>query len=103
MNFSATSSLIRNVFFKRHIDLEATNENTMSNVTLYPNPNKGQFTLSLPEEDCDITICNSLGQVVHHTTAKGLTTLSLDNLSDGVYFVNVKSESVVRTLKFVRE
>ena len=85
------------------LDLTATAENTMVDVTLYPNPNKGQFTLSLPEEECDITICNSLGQVVHHTTAKGFTTLRLDNLSNGVYFVNVKSESIVRTLKFVRE
>ena len=85
------------------LDLTATAENTMVDVNIYPNPNKGQFTLSLPEEDCDITICNSLGQVVHQSTAKGLSTLSLDNLSDGVYFVNVKSESIVRTLKFVRE
>ena len=86
-----------------HIDLEAAEENIMSDVTLYPNPNKGQFTLSLPEEECDITICNNLGQVIHHSTVKCLTTLSLDNLSAGVYFVNVKSESVVRTLKFVKE
>ena len=85
------------------MELVSTNENAMSNVNLYPNPNKGQFSLSLPEEDCDITVFNSLGQEVLHSTAKGLTTLSLDNLSDGVYFVNVKSESVVRTLKFVKE
>ena len=85
------------------MELVSTNENAMSNVNLYPNPNKGQFSLSLPEEDCDITVFNSLGQEVLHSTAKGLTTLSIDNLSDGVYFVNVKSESIVRTLKFVRE
>ena len=86
-----------------HIDLEATNENTMSNVTIYPNPNKGQFTLSLPEEDCDITICNSLGQVVHQSQAHGMTTLNLESLSQGMYFVTVKSEKAVGSLKFVRE
>ena len=80
-----------------------TDENVMSEVSLYPNPNKGQFSLSLPEEDCDIDVFNSLGQEVHHSTANGPTTLSLENLSNGVYFVNVKSESIVRTLKFVKE
>ena len=86
-----------------HIDLEATNENTMSNVTLYPNPNKGQFTLSLPEEDCDIEIFNSLGQKVFSHQAKGMTTLNLLGLSEGVYFVTVKSESGVRTMKMVKQ
>ena len=86
-----------------HIDLEESEENTMSNVTLYPNPNKGQFTLSLPEEDCDITICNSLGQVVHQSQAHGMTTLNLESLNQGMYFVTVKSEKTVGSLKFVRK
>ena len=85
------------------LELVDTEENTTSNVNLYPNPNKGLFSLSLPEEDCDIAVYNSLGQKVHHCTAKGLTSLSLESLSDGVYFVNVKSASVVKTLKFVKE
>ena len=85
------------------LDLTATAENTMVDVNIYPNPNKGQFTLSLPEEDCDITICNSLGQVVHQSQAHGMTTLNLESLSQGMYFVTVKSEKTVGSLKFVRE
>lgn len=85
------------------LDLTATAENTMVDVNIYPNPNKGQFTLSLPEEDCDITICNSLGQVVHQSQAHGMTTLNLESLSQGMYFVTVKSEKAVGSLKFVRE
>ena len=75
----------------------------MSNVNLYPNPNKGQFSLSLPEEDCDITICNSLGQVVYQSQGHGMTTMSLEDLSEGLYFVTVKSEKTVGSLKFVKE
>ena len=86
-----------------NMDLTATAENAMSNVSIYPNPNKGQFTISLPETDCDIVVVNSLGQTVHHTTAHGLTTLNLESLSEGMYFVTVKSEKVVSTLKFVKE
>jgi hypothetical protein len=72
-------------------------------VNIYPNPNKGQFTLNLPEEDCEITVFNSLGQEVHHSHAQGRTDLNLESLNDGIYFVTVKSESAVRTLKVVKE
>ena len=86
-----------------HIDLAATEENTTNNLRIYPNPNKGQFTINLPEANCDIVVVNSLGQTVHRTAASGLTTLNVENLSEGVYFVTVKSESGVKTMKFVKE
>ena len=86
-----------------HIDLEATDENIMSNVNIYPNPNKGQFSISLPEENCEIMVYNSLGQTVYQSTAQGRTDLNLESLTDGIYFVTVKSESAVRTLKVVKE
>lgn len=85
------------------LDLTATAENTMVDVNIYPNPNKGQFTLNLPEEDCDIVVFNSVGQQVYSQQAKGLTTLNLEGLNEGVYFVKVKSANAVNTLKFVKE
>ena len=84
-------------------DLTATAENAMVDVNIYPNPNKGQFTINLPETACDIVVVNSLGQTVHHTAASGMTTLNVENLSEGVYFVTVKSESGVKTMKFIKE
>ena len=86
-----------------HIDLTATEENMTNNLGIYPNPNKGQFRISLPDEDCNITIVNSLGQTVHQTAARGLTTLNLEGLSKGIYFVTVRSEAAVGTLRFVKE
>ena len=84
--------------------LVSTEENTLRNVNLYPNPNKGQFSISLPEEDCEIDIINSLGQVVYHQSqAKGTTSLHLESLNSGMYFVTVKSAHAVNTLKFVKE
>lgn len=85
------------------LDLTATAENTMVDVNIYPNPNKGQFTLNLPEEDCDIMVFNSVGQQVYSQQAKGMTTLNLEGLNEGVYFVKVKSANAVNTLKFVKE
>ena len=72
-------------------------------ISVYPNPNHGQFSLNLPEEDCDIMVFNSLGQQVYSQQAKGMTAINLEGLNDGMYFINVKSEKVVSTLKFVKE
>ena len=85
------------------LELADTDENMMTNLSLYPNPNKGQFSLNLPEEDCEISIANSLGQEVHYSHAQGHTDLNLEGLTNGIYFVTVKSTSAVGTLKFVKE
>ena len=80
-----------------------TQEIIMNGLAIYPNPNKGQFSINLPEEDCDIVIYNSLGQQVFSQQTKGLTSLNLEGLDSGMYFVTVKSEQAVSTLKFVKE
>ena len=84
--------------------ITVTQETVMNGVAIYPNPNHGQFSISLPEEDCEIVVFNSLGQQVYQQiNAQGLTTLNLGSLSEGMYFVTVKSEKAVSTLKFVKE
>ncbi len=70
---------------------------------LYPNPNNGSFSLILPEEDCQITVYNSLGQVMHQCQGNGVTTLNLNSLSKGIYFVNIKSDNLNTIQKFVKE
>ena len=86
------------------LGLVNTDENSMSNVNLYPNPNKGQFTLNLPEENSEILVFNAMGkQVYQQSNAQGMTTLNLESLSNGMYYVTVKSASAVSTMKFVKK
>jgi len=92
-----------NILFPPTNTITVTQENEMNSIVLYPNPNHGQFSLILPEENCDIMIYNSLGQQVYSHQANGMTTLNLERLNSGMYFVTVKSASAVSTLKFVKE
>ena len=53
---------------------------------------------------CEIVVFNTMGQQVFlQSQAKGLTTLNLEGLDSGMYFVTVKSANTVSTLKFVKE
>ena len=107
-DFSVTSgqdcAWIDNIVFPPTEIIAVTQEATMSDMTLFPNPNHGQFSINLPEESCEVTVFNSLGQAVYRQSkAQGLTTVNLNDLSNGIYFVTVKSANAVGTLKFVKE
>jgi hypothetical protein len=93
-----------NIVFPAAETINITQESVMNGLALYPNPNKGQFSINLPEEECEIVVFNAMGQQVYQqSNAKGLTTLNLEGLNSGMYFVTVKSASAVSTLKFVKE
>jgi hypothetical protein len=103
MSSGSDCAWIDNVIIPAAQVISLTNEVVPTTVTLYPNPNIGSFTLSLPEEECDITVFNSLGQVMHHSQGNGLTTLNLNELGNGVYFVTIKSANFTTPQKFIKE
>lgn len=74
--------------------------NTDSNqeFALYPNPNKGSFTIrmnSTDAEDVKITVANCLGQAVYKAGYKTASTVSIALPAEekGIYFVEIQSKN----------
>jgi hypothetical protein len=74
----------------------------LSSVTLYPNPNAGSFTISAIEEG-EYTVVNELGQAVRHFKLNNSNnyTATIENLSNGIYFVTGNSNNNVVRQKIV--
>ncbi len=104
MSSGSDCAWIDNVVFPPTHTITHVGTSIESTLALYPNPNHGQFRIELPEEDCEVTVFNTLGQQVYHEEhLRGLTAIDLQHLNDGVYFLNMKSAGRNETLKFVKK
>ncbi len=78
-----------------------------SNISLYPNPNNGSFTIKgnvNSNKEMTIQIVNALGQLVYETTClpnnKELNTqINVTHLAKGVYSLRIKT-GTINTIKF---
>ena len=74
------------------VDLCIGLENTLfAPVTLYPNPNRGTFSLSGLPPGCAIEVWSALGQKVFAQVADGpVLEISLGGVSQGTYWVKIE-------------
>ncbi|MGZ3931094.1 MAG: LamG-like jellyroll fold domain-containing protein, partial [Bacteroidia bacterium] len=78
----------------------------VSAVMVYPNPNNGVFTLSLPGVTPNTTavVKNVLGQVIlSEPVSQEKTVIDAASLKNGIYFVEVYMENTKQTIKFIKE
>lgn len=61
----------------------------VSDVTLYPNPNNGQFQISLNAETADVMVFDALGKVVLNKKVSNNEMIDLGAAERGVYLVNI--------------
>jgi len=67
------------------------NSGVLNGTNLYPNPNKGVFTIELPVQ-ANVSVMNVIGkEILNKNMEAGKNTISLTDFSTGVYFVKVKS------------
>ena len=95
---------IDNIVFPPTQVITMTEETSEVTPMLYPNPNNGTFSINLPDEACEITVFNTLGQMLFRLSdATGLTTLHLNNLSQGMYFITIRGEVLNTTQRFIKK
>ncbi|MFH0866442.1 MAG: T9SS type A sorting domain-containing protein, partial [Bacteroidota bacterium] len=71
--------------------------NIPESVLVYPNPFSNKVSIQLPDNNCQLKIFDMLGNIVFKKTLNSKQeTLNL-NLSDGIYFLQVKSSNFVQT------
>ncbi len=70
------------------------NENTLTGVSLFPNPSNGIFTIGNNNNIAgEVAVYDMVGKVIATTTLNGVTTLDLTGNGAGVYVVKVSSEN----------
>ena len=72
-------------------------------ILIYPNPNKGIFTVELTQAT-ELRIVDITGQLIYKAKLpNGKTELNLSNYSSGLYFVELGNKTTGKTVKLVLE
>ncbi len=70
---------------------------------VYPNPNKGVFTVELIN-DSQIKIIDMLGKlIITQNFAKGKNTIDLSNYSNGIYIISIYNNGLISKSKIIKE
>lgn len=80
-------------------------ENEMNTVKVYPNPTNNTVTVELNENATHIYIYDVFGKLVDsHSANMGVNTISLDNVTTGVYFLRIfNNNELIGTTKVVKK
>lgn len=70
---------------------------------LFPNPATHTINIYGPDKPYEYAIFNNMGQKVHHGKGNGNTSISIEGLSKGLYFMKVVENGNTLTKKFIVE
>jgi len=101
-----------NTNFKYHsiVSIETEIEKTVR-ISVYPNPNNGQFTADLSgienEQEVELTLSDIKGKLIYKNTVKigtGSTSFQIipkEQLDGGIYLFNMKAEGITYPVKLI--
>jgi O-antigen/teichoic acid export membrane protein len=109
--FNATNTVcnvLKTIINAKSITNKIVNQEVVSDkAQLYPNPNKGDFTINLgiiPESDIAVSIYDLNEALVFSTlTNKSILNISLQNLATGMYIVKLQGNNYDETVKLIKE
>jgi chitodextrinase len=98
-NVSAASKTL-NLITNNSQDLD----NNESGITAYPNPANDFIILKNVPEDSKIIFMNSIGNILLETTGTAdEQTVSIKELSSGIYFIIIKNAEFNKSIKFIKQ
>ncbi|MBR6066840.1 MAG: T9SS type A sorting domain-containing protein [Bacteroidales bacterium] len=110
IDYASSEIVFTNVNSDHHIKISffpnSVEENMFANLSIYPNPNNGQFTVSSDDFDGDVTfqIFSVSGAMMDERMVNGQKTVSFDkSLPAGTYFLRIIAGEKVATRKLVVE
>ncbi|HXD94654.1 MAG TPA: T9SS type A sorting domain-containing protein, partial [Bacteroidia bacterium] len=72
------------------------------NITLYPNPNNGNFVIETNQTDKQtLQILDVTGKLILQQTINGKTTIDASSLDNGIYFVQINTSQGLFTKKII--
>jgi M6 family metalloprotease-like protein len=78
-------------------------DNTEFEASVYPNPLSGStLNISVNRTDLTYSVINLMGQKVDNGTLEG-NTIRVNNLPDGIYFLELTSGDTTKKLRFIKE
>ncbi len=81
--------------------------NLDSSIKLFPNPNKGIFSVKIDKaniRDLSINVLDIFGKLIYSTKVNEANfVIEIPNLSDGIYFVKILNNEINETLKFIKK
>ena len=90
MNTAGVNSGDGQVIITQILTTGIAEEGLKYNMNLYPNPNNGNFTVTLPKEsDAVISVRNVLGQLVFEKEADLINRIELNDVANGVYQLTI--------------
>jgi len=83
----------------------SANASSISGLNVYPNPNNGEFTVELNNGlNKTVELMDVTGRVLSlQTSGNGKMIINIDNFSNGVYYIKVKSGNAVEVLKIAKQ
>lgn len=79
-------------------------EENISNISIFPNPNNGKFSVNLGENAQSYVLYDMSGRIVEEKAVNGLSVVDFDmNISAGTYFIKVITDDKVSIEKVIIE
>ena len=102
--FDFNPAIITNTWNTNFVESLGVGESEFSNLTVYPNPVKDVLQIRNTSLISSIEITSVLGKQILLKTVDNLTTeIDLNEFSNGVYFVKIKSNEGEKIVKIIKE